>query len=216
MPELNLDQLWKLVFFGVPGFVALKTYELLVPGRKTSAQALDVVTYGMLNLLVAWPIFLLERSLGQGVSGIAYTASAIGLTALAVVVSPAALAVAVYKLRMAPWLQKWTLHPLSSAWDFIFQQRREWFLILHLKDGKMVGARFGANSFASDAFNTGEGGPDIYVEETWLLDKNGKFIEKKLASMLIKMSECREIEFFEVQDQLTKGSAQHGKETSDS
>ena len=51
------------IAFVVPGFIAIKTYELLAPSRYTesSKQLIDAVSYSCLNYaILLWPIYLIE------------------------------------------------------------------------------------------------------------------------------------------------------------
>jgi len=54
MPNLTAEQLALTLVFVVPGFVALRVYDLFVPGqfRDSGKSLLDAVSYSMLNLAV--------------------------------------------------------------------------------------------------------------------------------------------------------------------
>lgn len=62
---------------------------------------------------------------------------------------------------------------MPSAWDFLLRTERSGFMRLHLKDQRVIGGVFYSGSFAS----TNPERPDIYLEQTWLLDEKGSFIE---------------------------------------
>jgi hypothetical protein len=47
------------------------------------------------------------------------------------------------------FLQKYTVHPISKPWDFVFSKKQPYWIIVHLSDGRRIGGRFGENSFAS-------------------------------------------------------------------
>ena len=67
-------------------------------------------------------------------------------------------------------------------------------MIIHLKDGRRIGGRFDENSSAS-SFPAKE---QIYIEEVWELDENGKFIEpiKRSAGIIVLSNEILSVELF--------------------
>jgi Family of unknown function (DUF6338) len=59
------DKLVLFFAFVVPGFVSLKTYELLFPSaaRETSALLIDAIAYSCINYaILIWPIYSIETS----------------------------------------------------------------------------------------------------------------------------------------------------------
>lgn len=53
------------IAFVVPGFIAIKAYELLSPSKQSdsSKQIIDAVSYSCLNYaILLWPIYLMEIS----------------------------------------------------------------------------------------------------------------------------------------------------------
>jgi hypothetical protein len=62
---LDADKFVLFIFFVVPGFVCLKTYQVLTPARVRDAaqQLVDAVAYSCVNYaLLALPIFLVEEA----------------------------------------------------------------------------------------------------------------------------------------------------------
>lgn len=99
-----------------------------------------------------------------------------------------------YKLLTWKKLQKYILHPFSRAWDYVFNKREAMWVIVHLKDGNMVGGRYDTNSFAS-SYPSKE---QIYLEEVWELDENGGFKQSINNSKgVLIIDEILAIEFFE-------------------
>jgi hypothetical protein len=66
--------------------------------------------------------------------------------------------------------------------------------IVHLRDGKRIGGRYGADSFASSS----PAEEQIYLEEVWSLDAHGSFFRGRgtLAGVLIMKSEIIAVELF--------------------
>ena len=100
------------------------------------------------------------------------------------------------------WMRTWEVfqknapHPVAKPWDFIFQQRKQYWLILYLKDGSQVGGRYGLKSFASSA----PADEQIYLEEVWLVE--GGVLQRAVkgsAGILVGASEISHIEFFDYQ-----------------
>jgi hypothetical protein len=176
-----------------PGFVARSVYRLLVPAPRQDATSLvlELATYGMINLgLVAWMIPLVmnrrlvdERPLIFG----------LGTTAMFVIV-PMLLGVLTFVVRKSRWATRWFQHPMPTAWDYLFSQRRALWVLCHLKNGQRVGGFFGRESYASSYPVDAE----IYVENIWRVDENGRFAENIVgnAGMIIRYADCQQMEFY--------------------
>jgi hypothetical protein len=193
MPELDLEKLQLFLVFIVPGFVALKVYDLLVPAEKRDpgASLIEIITYSLVNLvLMSWAIYLVSREGFAQTHRTCYFISVIGIAFF----TPAILAVIVYKARVSKWVGRWILHPMPTAWDFYFGKRQQCWVLFHLKNGKMAGGFFGENSYASSFPHE----PDLYVEQVWRIDEQGRFKEKikETEGMIIKYDDCDMFEFF--------------------
>ena len=71
LPKNNEVNIWDenklalFIAFVVPGFIAIKVYELLSPSRQvdSSKQLIDAISYSCLNYaILLWPIFIVESS----------------------------------------------------------------------------------------------------------------------------------------------------------
>ncbi len=184
----------------VPGFVAMRVYDLLVPAarRDWSKSILDLLVYGGINfaLWFWWTDGLVS-------AGRAHRWW-FGLAALGVLVfSPALLG------ALAVWARQWKvwrgrmLHPFPTAWDSFFSRGTECWVLVHLKDGSLVGGRFTESSFAS-AFPNDR---DLYIREAWTIGDDGKFAERVLDSLGVWISakDCELMEFFESPIEATHG-----------
>jgi uncharacterized protein DUF6338 len=105
-------------------------------------------------------------------------------------------------LKIAEWepIKNRILHPFPTSWDYVFSKRNEEWVIVHLKDGRTIGGLFASKSFAS-SYPAKE---QIYIEDVWKLDDNGKFEKSLNNSLLILNDEIMGIEF------LHQGDNQNG------
>jgi len=97
-------------------------------------------------------------------------------------------------IRGKKFVSRHLLHPNEGAWDFVFQQRIRYWMIVHMKDGRRIGGLFGYNSFASSA----PANPQIYIEQVWKLDEDGVFESSvdESAGILILEEEMLAVELF--------------------
>lgn len=192
---LTPETLDLFLFFVVPGFVAMKLHDLLVPSetRNWGDSLIEVVSYSMLNLAVFW--WLMSILWREGVRerhSIAYTLGVF----LVVVVAPAGWAALTYLVRQSHLLRRFVLHPSPTAWDFFFGQRRSAWVLCHLKTGELLGGLFSGASAASSFPHEG----DIFLEEVWETDQQGRFVKRidQTAGAIINKSECTHIELFAI------------------
>ncbi|TPW18056.1 MAG: hypothetical protein FD130_419 [Halothiobacillaceae bacterium] len=189
---LKQDQIIFVLLFFVPGFVALKVYDLFVPGdmRNLSASVLEVVSYSMLCWAVLVPLYLAIGLLDGGVSTIW---SAVYLF-VGIALWPALLGWLVFNAR-AKWLRGKILHPARTAWDYLFSQGKFYWVLVTTSDGERFGGRYAEKSFATSYPDPHE----IYLQELWRVDENGVFMEavEGSAGILVRRDEVKRIEFFE-------------------
>lgn len=190
------DKLLLFLAFVVPGFIALKTYALLEPGRPqdTSQQLIDAVAYSSMNYAVwIWPILEVE---GRRVQDFSITVYAV-FYAIVVFISPIVLCVSWHFLRRQPALQRFLPHPTERAWDFIFRQGKPYWMLITLNDGKKVGGKFDSRSFASSA----PAPEQIYLEQSWVVNDDDGFERPKNSSagLLLSASKITMIELIEIE-----------------
>lgn len=193
MEILDLELLPLAIALLVPGFVAVKVYDLLVPGerRDWSASVLEVLAYGTLNFsLWFWALdWLLSVAPTRawlfriGTAGILF-------------ISPVLLAIAVTSLLRWPAVRRWVRHPTPTGWDHFFGKAKPCWVILHLKTGELIGGLYGSESLASCYPNP----QDIYLEEAWHLDRVGRFVERvpQTVGVYVRADDCKAIQFFKV------------------
>ena len=192
---MNIWEESKLILFigfVVPGFIAIKAYELLSPSIHTdsSKQIVDAVSYSCLNyVLLLWPIYLVETCNIRLSHPHLYILFYIGV----LFVSPLLLVFGWKFLRELEFIQKFIPHPTQKPWDFVFGQRLTYWIIVTLKNGEKIAGMFGPNSFASSA----PAEEQIYLEEQWVLNEEGGFERpvEQTSGIIILSSEILSVEF---------------------
>lgn len=197
MDVWQADKLVLFLAFVVPGFIALKTYALLEPGKPhdTSQQLIDAVAYSSMNYAIwLWPIIEVQ---GRNLRAFSLTAYAV-FFAFVVFVSPIALVCLWHWSRRKPALQKYLPHPTERAWDYVFRQGKPYWMIITLNDGKKVGGRFDCKSFASSS----PAPEQIYLEQSWVINDNDGFDRPKneSAGMLVNSNKITMIEFLTIEE----------------
>lgn len=182
-----------LLFF-VPGFISVKVYDLLVPSerRDFSKSVFEVVGYSALNFAaLSWLIITLVSSVPLFSNAYIFTLSVLLILFFFPIVWP----MLFVKLQSWPPTAAYFRHPIQKPWDYVFGLKKPFWMIVHLKDGRRVGGRFYVNSFAS-SYPAEE---QIYLEEVWNLDEDGKFVEcvPQTRGLLIPGREIMLIELFE-------------------
>jgi hypothetical protein len=189
------DKLVLFVAFVVPGFVALKTYELLVPraARDSAQQVIDAVAYSCINYaLLFWPIYEVQAH------GIATSSPRLYALfyAFVLLLAPVSWACLFVWLRNSQFFQSSLPHPTGKPWDFVFGQRQPYWVIVTLKDGRKVAGRYDSKSFASSA----PAPEQLYLQEAWVLNADDGFDRSRseTAGILVLASDVVTIELFEV------------------
>lgn len=210
--NLTSDQLALFLVFVVPGFVAMKTHDLLIPAerRDWGSSLVEVISYSMLNLaLLFWAVYLLHREGFQAEHPAAYFLGMFGV----LFVAPAVWAILARGLRSLRIVQRFVVDPRPTAWDFFFDQRRRGWVLFHLKTGQKLGGLFAEGSTAAAYPYL----PDIYVEEVWRIDEQGRFFERieQTGGALVKRDDCSHIEFFTLEPDRERFEESKGKRASD-
>jgi len=187
----QIDQFILFFAFVIPGFISIKTYELLFPSssRTSTEKLIDAIAYSSINYaLLALPIIWVEKSSIKDDCTFWYYLFYIGVLFIAPI-----LWVFIWKyLRTREFFQKNAPHPTGKPWDFVFSQRKPYWVKVVLKDGTIIGGRYAENSFASSAPSDEQ----IYLEECWVLNDKGGFERKKndSAGVIILTSEISHLE----------------------
>lgn len=191
----ELDKLYLFILFVVPGFIALKTYELCFPNiqKDSSKQLIDAVTYSCVNyafmfIFIRW----VEMSEMQTQSPNLYVL----FYFFVIFISPILLVLSWRKVRSTNLVQSKAPHPTGKPWDYVFSQREPYWVKVTLKDGQVLGGLYSSKSFASSNPEPEQ----IYLEQTWVLDQNGAFERAKndTAGILILSAEISHVELRKV------------------
>lgn len=96
-------------------------------------------------------------------------------------------------------LQKIVPHPVGKPWDYVFAQRKPYWVKVTIKNGTVIAGMYAEYSFASSA----PAEEVIYLEKTWILNENGGFVREKndTAGVIILADDISFIELRELQAQ---------------
>ena len=175
----------------VPGLVMLKIWDHIVAQgvrRDFSKSIFEAVAYSAINLGFFFPLIEVVRSgkLGPALSAIA--------TFLILLGAPAAWPFLLRKVLSSRWLTKYGMHPDEVPWDFVFGQHEPFWAVVHLRDLRRIGGRFAENSFASSS----PAEPQIYIEEVWKLDEDGRLCApiERSRGIVVLGKDILAVEFF--------------------
>lgn len=191
------NELILFIAFVIPGFISLKTYELLFPSERlnSSRQIIDAIAYSCINYaLLFYPIYYVEmhgvRENHQNLYALFYIC--------VLLIAPVIWVIFLKCFRTRLWLQKYIPHPTSKPWDYVFGQRQCYWIVVMLRDGTKIGGKYSTGSFASSAPTKEQ----LYLEETWVINADGGFERKRTdsAGILILSNEIVSVELFNLEE----------------
>ena len=199
MPDFkNVDNIYLILFFIVPGLVIVYVRSRFISGRVPSHTE-NALGYFVLSILYySFVLPIIEWALNIRDPWIERAAVWLGLTLL----GPA-----VFGFLLGAWAQKewgvWiahklnlsTIHVIPAAWDWRFSKIPPggMFVLVTLTTGESVAGFFGAKSFASS--DTAE--RDLYIEEEYTVDGGKWEARPARVGVLIPVKEIRYVEFWE-------------------
>jgi len=191
------DKLILAILFLIPGFIIMKSYNVLATGEKieSSSAIVDALAYSCLNYaLFSWVIYLLivNEIRTHHPYWFAFSCASI------LFVGPLFIAYGLFKLRSTKLATKHLPHPTPKPWDYIFGAGESFYLVITLVNGQRIGGMYWQNSFTS-SYPAEE---QIYMEEVWDVDENNGFVKKHVQTrgILISASEISTIEFIGIHD----------------
>lgn len=201
---LALDKLVLFILFVMPGFIALKTYSLLIPSEKktSSEQLIDAIAYSCINYAtLLWPIYSVETANVRQTAPGLYAAFYV----FVLMIAPVSIACTWFYLRKTEFFKDVFHHPTSNVWDYVFSQRKPYWVVVTLKNGKMIGGKYNDKSFASAS----PASEQIYLEEAWEINEGGAFERAyaESAGIIVLSSEIITVELFN----LTIGESDGGR-----
>ena len=193
------------LFLLIPGFLLIRVFERFHPERfhpgvrrSTGQQIIDIVIWSIV-ILAIWflpTVILLQR--GPELSYWLYNLLLFVFILLGLFATPLLLGYIFHRLELRGTLEKFTpdASPAPSEWIFSHGAGKHYYVRFHRKEGKDLGGYFGENSFSASSAN---GQEEIYVEEVWRLDEDGRFIERVegTGGAIVHKEDCDLIEFFE-------------------
>lgn len=191
--DWNIESLKLFIIFFVPGFIALKVFDLLNPNkpRDFSKSFYDAIVYSSINCaLLIWPIynriFFKPYYIGHKCKYFAWLF-------FIIFIAPIIWSILWNWLINRRLLKKYFGHPAPMPWDFAFDQKSSW-VIVKLKSGKKIGGIFEKNSGASFYPEKEQ----IYLEQVWEIDENEGFIRpiERTGGILILGDEISTVEFY--------------------
>jgi len=193
----EIDKLLIFLIFVIPGFISLKTYDLLVPNSNedSSKRLIDAISYSCINYAILFvPIIFIEKKPLFDSDPILYALFYI----FVVFVSPIIIACIWKKLRSSKKFQDVMPHPTKKPWDYVFSNRKCFWVIVELKDGRKIAGKYADKSFSSSYPENDQ----LYLEETWKLNKDGGFKRKRerSAGIIIVSDEISTIELFNMEE----------------
>src|SRR5712691_3773539 len=152
-----------------PGLLAVNVYRLIVPGPRFEWK--DAVLQGffftVINYVVTFPIALFVANPDNVNQPVKYWSRLVTVLLVAPVVLPF---LWTWLLRRK-WMGRLVQSPYPTPWDWYFSRRHPAFLLIHLKDGSLVGGYWGEGSYASSYPDQG----DIYLSSVYKVNSQGVF-----------------------------------------
>lgn len=182
-------------FLVVPGFIAMKTYDLTVASerRNFGNSLIEVFSFSLVNLVIwSWvPLTLDLRTFPENYPIVTY------LGALFIIlISPVVLSTVFRKLLDQQIFG--FLSPEPTGWDGFFSKGKSGWILCHLKDEEQtaIGGYFGRSSVASSHPNKQQ----VYIEAMYEIDQEdysfGERVEQTQGA-IISAEDCYFVELFE-------------------
>jgi hypothetical protein len=115
-----------------------------------------------------------------------------------------------YRLVGRGYLKNFGAQPNPTSWGWFFSNRAgDHYVRFQRKEGKDLGGYFGEHSFAASSPNAQQ----IYIEEVWRLDEDGKFIERVEGSegAMVNSEDYEFIEFFNAREARDGKTSERGR-----
>lgn len=195
---LTSDNIQLFILAVFPGLISMHIYRLFLPAKAIDWKTAIVegMFYSAVNFALCFPILALVSQDAFPTTHPIWFGLAILFSLL---VGPVLWPIFLTKLLKSKKLMSKLQHPYPTSWDAFFDRRQECFMIIHLANGKKIGAYYGATSYASAFPNEG----DLYVRAVYLLKNDNTFGDAMpdTRGLLIRKAEYSYIELFDVPKQ---------------
>jgi len=187
----ELEKLYLFILFVIPGFISLKTYDLIYPSgfKDSSKQLIDAIAYSCVNYALVTPLIIgIERSTLPDNHPYWHLA----FYSLVLFFSPILIVLIWKQIRNIESIKNIIHHPTEKPWDYVFGKGEHYWVKAVMKDGSTIGGYYGENSHTSSAPALEQ----IYIEETWVINESGEFErpKKDSAGVIILHDELSHIE----------------------
>lgn len=188
------DKIILFIIFFVPGFISMKIYHLLIASDKInfSNSLSEAIGFSSINFAsFSWLIYLMYRY--NFIEN--YLTLYILINLFIIFIAPILWTIIYVKFAKSNRFKKYILNPIRSPWDYFFEQRKSYWIIVNLKNGEKIGGAYSENSFSSVYPHKEQ----LYLEELWELNDDGSFKKKKnrTKGVIILGDEIKSIEFYE-------------------
>jgi hypothetical protein len=175
LDQLNSGSVWLFVFIVLPGFLSMRVYGLLRPMERITLKdnILEAIAFSIVNAaLMMWAIRLLiaPAFFDQ------YPVWSYILFVATFLIAPTLWPFLLVGLISFLENKNIILSQQPTSWDHFFrrrQGRQGCWIVVHLRDGRRLGGKFGRNSYASAYPTPGH----LYIEQLWRLDEDGRFLQ---------------------------------------
>ena len=173
----SFDAVFYTCIFLLPGFIIKNIRNLLVPPERhvDSKYFLSCFLYSIINCaFLSWVYKLIFSTIDR--ESIIHWVLLLIVTIIGAIIVAFAIGIIIQQGYLAKFLNKTPINfinPIPTAWDYVFSKQKHSRIIVYLKNGKTVYGRLGSNSCVSSDFEE----RDIYIEKTYDLDLNKKWIE---------------------------------------
>lgn len=189
----QIDRLILFLLFFIPGFISIKAYNLIYPSERNNISIflLEAIGYSSLNFAALfWLVIIIHSGNFYNNYKIWYFIFLFLILFIIPLLWP------VLFTMISGWgiVKKYIVSPIQKPWDYVFRKKEVFWIIIHLKDGRKIGGRYGRNSYSSSHPSKEQ----IYLEEVWKLDENANFLEpiKRSKGIIVLGEEILSIEFF--------------------
>lgn len=178
----------------VPGYVGMLAYRLRQPGGSISLKEglFEAIFFGIVNFAITWPLIRYVVDYVKFETFWDYLIVWMGGISEALII-PGGLALLLD--HVLDWLERRELilgRP-KSGWDAFFLTKQPVKILVHLKDGALLGGQVGSESYAGLYPDSGY----IYIEKTWKVSEDGKF-EEPIADSLGAILRPEDYDFVEL------------------
>jgi len=183
MQPSTIEALFIIALVLSPGYLFTQVARRLIahiPETTDLRFLLTVVTTGTVIQAFAFPLWtirILEYYFDQELAQ--HLVQVFSWMVIVCLLLPIALGIVVGRLTLLPWVDKQLdkiglgyIDRMPSAWDYVVRDPKGNWVRVYLRDGQgVIAGKFSVHSVASlDPKRA-----DLYLEEAWLLDDDGKF-----------------------------------------